>query len=200
MKARFLFLPFAFSIGGLATLGFAPALRAQESPSAPARTVEIGLGLRFMPIGWFDLADAARRTGFRAYPALGFAPFLDYRLGRYFSVGLSPEVTLNVIPNRSDCPVGQMLAPTVRLQARYPNRTRFEPYALLTGGYSVILQDESDSASGLLAGGAIGVRARFANRHAVFGQVTYQKGFQTLAGEAYAPSYIITELGWQVGF
>jgi hypothetical protein len=152
-----------------------------------------------MPIGWFDLEDGAHRNGFRAYPALGFAPFIDYRLHRYVSLGFSPEITLNVIPNRSDYHVGEMLLGNARLQVRYPNRSRFEPYAVLASGYSVICRSGADAASGPVAGGALGLRARVAGWHAIFTELTYQKGFQTVDGGAYGPSYLIIGAGWQVG-
>jgi hypothetical protein len=48
-------------------------------------------------------------ASFRAYPALGVAPFLDHRLTSMFSVGFSPEVTLSVVPNRNDYVVGTQM-------------------------------------------------------------------------------------------
>jgi hypothetical protein len=159
---------------------------------------EVGLGLHFMPVGWFDLADYANRD-FRAYPALGFAPFVDYRLSRYIGVGLSPEVTLNVIPNRDNYSVGEMLTFDVRLQARYPNQGPLEPYAIATGGYSVIWRAEGSAAHGPAVGVSLGLRLRFARRHAVFLEASYQKGFQRVDGGAYGSSYLVTGAGWQVG-
>jgi len=170
----------------------------RDGTELPAR-VELGLGLRFMPIGWFDMNDVANRD-FRAYPALGFAPFVDYRVSRYFSAGFSPEVTLNVIPNRSDYHRGDMLTPAVRLQARYPGWGWIEPYAIATGGYSIIWRSDASSASGPVAGGALGLRLSFARRHAAFAELGYQKGFQRVDGQAYGPSYLLTGAGWQVGF
>jgi hypothetical protein len=159
---------------------------------------ETGLGLRFMPVGWFDMYDVANRD-FRAYPALGFAPFLDYRLGRYFAVGISPELTLNVVPNRSDYHGGEMLTFAARLQGRYPVQEHIEPYAIATAGYSVIWRADTSAASGPAVGGSLGLRLRFAKRHAVFAELSYQRGFQRVDGQAYSPSYLITGAGWQVG-
>ena len=199
MRTTPFFMLVALVAAGLPSLLVVSRIHAQEPSSLVSHRTEVGLGLRFMPIGWFDLADGAHRTGFRAYPALGFAPFVDYRLNRYFSVGVSPEVTLNVIPNRSDYVVGEMLLLNARLQVRYSDR-RLEPYALLTGGYSVIRRDASDSAWGAVVGAALGLRAKFAHRHGVFAEVDYQKGFQTVNDRAYGPSYIIVSAGWQVAF
>ena len=176
-----------------------PSARAQDGSSEPTYRLDIGLGLRFMPIGWFDLADGARRTGFRAYPAFGGAPFVDYRLGRYVSVGVSPELTLNVIPNRSDYYVGTMLAGDARIQLRYPTQTRFEPYAMATCGYSVIWRADASSAKGPVVGGAVGSRLQLSSRHSVFLEAAYQKGFQRVDGGDYGPSYVIVSAGWQVG-
>ena len=159
---------------------------------------ETGIALRFMPVGWFDMSDVANRD-FRAYPALGFALFIDHRLHRYFSVGISPEVTLNVIPNRSDYSNGRMLTLAGRLQTQYPGRV-IEPYAIATGGYSLIWRVGTSRASGPAVGATLGLRLRFARRHAVFGELGYQKGFQRVDGGAYGPSYLITGAGWQVGF
>ena len=194
----FRFLLSVWTATSLMVLGAANG-HAQGQTELSSSRVDVGLGLRFMPVGWFDLQDGAHRSGFRAYPALGFAPFVDYRLHRYVSLGFSPEVTLNVIPNRSDYVVGEMLLGNARVQVRYPNRSRFEPYAILTGGYSVIWRSGDDAASGPVAGGALGLRARVAGTHAIFAELTYQKGFQTLDGGAYGPSYLIIGAGWQVG-
>jgi hypothetical protein len=160
--------------------------------------VETGLVLRFMPIGWFNLADTANRD-FRAYPALGFAPFVDFGLSRYFSVGISPGITLNVFSNRAMTPGGHMLTVDARLQARYPSE-KIEPYAIVTGGYSIIWRNDVGPAFGPAVGATLGLRLRFAKRHAGFAELGYQRGFQRSDGDAYSPSYLIAGAGWQVGF
>jgi hypothetical protein len=185
---------------GLMSIGQAKHSRAEGVDLSSTRRIETGIGLRFMPVGWFDLADPSNRHGFRAYPALGIAPFVDYRVHRYFSIGFSPEITLNVIPNREGYHGGQMFVADARLQARYPNQSHFEPYGLATGGYSVIWWPGSGSAQGPTVGGMIGCRVKLGQRHAIFGEVGYQKGFQTEDGGAYGPSYLITSVGWQVAF
>jgi hypothetical protein len=159
--------------------------------------LEAGIGLRFMPIGWFDLYDGAGRTGFRAYPALGLAPFVDYRVNPYFSVGVSPELTFNVIPNRSDYVVGEMLVADIRTQVRYPNDSGIEPYAAFNTGYSVIRRSGTDSARGAVLTGGLGARFRVSARQKLFFEVDYQRGFQSIDNEAYAPSYLIVVAGWQ---
>jgi hypothetical protein len=116
------------------------------------------------------------------------------------SVGASPEVTLNVIPNRSDYHAGHMLTLVVRLQARYSDWGRIEPYAIATGGYSIIWRADASTASGPALAGTLGLRLRFARRHAVFAELSYQKGFQRADGQAYGPSYLIMGAGWQLGF
>ena len=92
-----------------------------------------------------------------------------------------------------------MLLCNARLQARYANGSRFEPYAILTGGYSVIWRNGDDAASGPVVGGALGLRARVAGTHAIFTELAYQKGLRTFDGGAYGPSYLIIGAGWQVG-
>jgi hypothetical protein len=178
--------------------GTSNAERQDNDFSLPSR-FEAGLGLRFMPIGWFDIPDAANRS-FRAYPAIGFAPFVDYRLSGYFSVGFAPEVSVNVIPNRSDYYVGEMLLFDARLQVRYPNQSHFEPYVIATGGYSVIWRNGASTAYGPAVGVTLGLRGKFAVRHALFAEASYQKGFQSTGGDAYRPSYVIMSVGWQAGF
>jgi hypothetical protein len=168
-------------------------------PLRAAIRIETGIGLQFMPIGWFDLWDVAGRD-FRAYPALGFVPFVDYWVTRYAAVGLSPDVTLNVIPNRAMESVGKMLTIEGRLQCRYPSDGALEPYVLLKPGYSVIWRTDANLASGFALGATLGLRLRFARRHGVFAELGYQRGFQRENGRAWAPSYLITSAGWQVGF
>lgn len=161
---------------------------------------ELGIGARFMPTGWFDLADASDRS-FRAYPALGGEVFLDRRLGPIFSVGLGAEVTGNVIPNRSDYVVGTLYAGAARIGARYPTASRFKPFATLTGGYSLIsFSSGPSSATGALVSGWLGTQVTLGATNRVLAQVGYERGFQTLSGGDYAPSYLVTELGWLVGF
>ena len=74
-----------------------------------------------------------------------------------------------------------------------------QPYAMLTGGYSVIWRSEADAASGPVVGGVLGLRVKVAGMHAIFSELSYQKGFQTLDSGAYGPSYLIIGAGWQVG-
>jgi opacity protein-like surface antigen len=164
------------------------------------RRVELGIGLRFMPVGWFNLSEQSGRS-FRAYPALGGQAFLDYRLTPVLNLGLGGEITGNVIPNRSEYVVGTMYAATLRLGARYPTQGRFEPYGTVTAGYSMISPSPgSSSARGPLVGGWGGGWVKLGEMNKIFGEVGYERGFQTVAGAAYAPSYLVTELGWMVAF
>jgi len=171
--------------------------RGANEETAAAR-YEGGIALRFMPIGWFEIPDVAGRD-FRAYPALGFALFVDRVLHRYFCVGISPEVTLNVFPNRADYSVGNMLTFAARLQAQYPGHV-IEPYAVATGGYSLIWRDDGGRAWGPAVGASLGVRLRLSTRRALFGELGYQKGFQRADGSPYGPSYLIIGAGLRVGF
>lgn len=171
------------------------AALATEGPGELPR-IEVGLGARFMPVGWFNLADVADRD-FRAFPALGGEAVVDYRVTPVLSIGAGGEITGNVIPNRADYVVGTMYAVDLRLTARYPTLGRFEPYATVTGGYSKIsLGATGDSAAGILIGGWVGVRLRLGAMNRLFGQLGYEAGFQTMDGGAYSPSYLVTELGW----
>jgi hypothetical protein len=176
--------------------GAAPHVAHAANPddSAGFRRVETGLGGQFMPIGWFDVADQAARS-LRAYPALGGHAFIDYRLGPIMSVGAGGQITANVIPNRTDYVVGTMYGATFRVGARYPTLGRCEPYGMVTGGYSVISLS-SGSARGLLTGVSAGVHLKLGPRHRIFGQLGYERGFQTVEGAAYSPSYLVTALGW----
>jgi hypothetical protein len=153
-----------------------------------------------MPVGWFDLADAWNRK-FRAYPALGLAVYGDYLVNGYLSIGVSPEVVWNIVPSRADDLVGTMYAANLRIGARYPGFRLVEPYGVLAGGYSIItLADSNNSAKGFLISAVAGLRLKLWPRHSLFGEAGYQKGFQRLAGGAYAPSFLITGAGWQMVF
>jgi hypothetical protein len=160
--------------------------------------MEAGGGLRFMPIGWFDLGDQPGRK-FRAYPALGGQLFFDYKLSQMLSLGVSGEITGNVIPNRSDYQVGTMYTGSVRFSARYPTEKRWQPFVMVTVGYSRIALSSSN-ASGLAVSGWTGLRLNLTTRHRIFAQAGYEMGLQQLDGNNYAPSYLITELGWLITF
>jgi hypothetical protein len=159
------------------------------------RRVELGIGARFMPVGWFELADPAGRS-FRAYPALGGAAFADLRLTPVLAVGVATELTANVIPNRADYQVGTLWAAVLRVSARYPTSGRFVPFATLSGGYSKITFPADVSATGGLLGAWLGVRVALGTRQGLFGELGYERGFQTQPAGDYAPSYLVTELGW----
>ncbi len=96
-------------------------------------------------------------------------------------------------------PSRNWLAVDARLQLRYPTQMRFEPYAMLTGGYSIIWRDGASSATGLVSGGALGAGIILSRRHALFFEVAYQRGFQTVEGSDYGPSYLIVTAGWRGG-
>lgn len=159
---------------------------------------EAGIALHFMPIGWFELSDTAGRD-FRAYPAYGVALFVEHVLHRYFSVGIAPEVTLNVIPNRAAENIASMINLAARVQARYPGHVT-EPYAIVTGGYSLISREASGRAWGPVVGASLGVRLWYTKRRSVFGELGYQKGFQRADGSQYGPSYLIIGAGLQFSF
>jgi hypothetical protein len=114
-------------------------------------------------------------------------------------VGFSPELTMNVIPNRANYRAGEMVAAELRMQVRYPNQSGFEPYLTVNTGYSVIFRTDADSATGPLVTAGLGGRFRLSHRHALFVEADYQKGFQSLDGTDHAPSYVILSAGWQTG-
>lgn len=177
-----------------------PLARAQD----PFRRFEVGLALRFMPTGWFDWAGSDPRAGrdLRAYPALGAAPFVDYRLNRFASIGFMPEFTLNIIPKVEDYPVSTMIAASLRVKLEYPGLRFVVPYALFAPGYSWVFLDENlgvggGNAHGFVLGAHGGARIPLGQRHSVFAEFGYLRGFQSEGGNAYAPSYLVIAAGWQ---
>lgn len=174
--------------------GFTQA-KARDAQS-DSRSVEIGIGPQFMPVGWFGLDDQAGRS-FRAYPALGGGAFVDYKLFSIVSIGLGVQVTGNVIPNRSAFVVGTMYDSMLRFGIRYPTTVRLEPYAVLMTGYSVIaLGGGMNAARGFMVGSSAGVHLKVAQRHRLFTEIGYQHGFQTFDGSAYSPRYLVARVGW----
>lgn len=176
------------------TLG-APLRAAASTDDAP---LDVGVAIRAMPVGWFDLADPWNRS-FRAFPAFGGSLFLDYTINRYVRVGASPSLTLNIIPNRSNYLVGTLFSGKARVVVQLPISQYVVPYLLVDGGYSAIFLDGGDTAHGLIASASLGLRVPI-RRHAVFLELGYEHGFQQLEGGAYAPSYGVVSLGWQMGF
>jgi hypothetical protein len=168
------------------------------------RRFEVGLALRFMPTGWFDWAGSDPRAGrdLRAYPALGAAPFVDYRLNRFASIGFMPEFTLNIIPKVEDYPISAMIAPCLRVKLEYPGFGFVVPYVLLAPGYSWVfsygnLGVGGGDAHGFVLGAHGGARVPLGSRHSVFVEFGYLRGFQSEGGKAYAPSYLVIAAGWQ---
>jgi hypothetical protein len=193
----------ALLVGALTTLPW--TARAQE----PQRRIEIGAAARYMPTGWFtspggpDTPNHAAGPDPRAYPALGLAPFVDYRLNRFVAIGFSPELTLNVIPKVVSYPVSVMLAGSLRLKAEYPDLRSVVPYALLAPGYSLLIGGFTDGyasgdAHGFVASAYAGLRIPIGARHSIFAEGGYMHGFQKDGPRDYAPSYVVLAVGWQM--
>jgi hypothetical protein len=186
----------------LAGLALSPfAARAQDRSGR----VEVGFAARYMPIGWFEWsgAGAPMESELRAYPALGAAPFVDYRLNPVFSVGFMPELTLNVIPKTTFYPVSAMLAGSLRVKVEYPGPRVLAPYLLLAPGYSSLLAydgagADSGDAHGFVLSAYAGVRVPIRARHSVFAEVGCLRGFQKHGERRYAPSYLVLAAGWQM--
>ncbi len=177
-----------------AGLGIPFRAAAASEKDAPLR---IGAAIRAMPVGWFELADPWNRS-FRAYPAFGGSLFLDYTVHPFVRVGVSPSLTLNVIPNRSDYAVGTLFSGKARAVVQIPISRFVVPYVLLEAGYSAIFREEVETAHGLLASGSLGLRVPIRS-HAVLLELGYEHGFQELGGRAYAPSFCVVSLGWEMG-
>jgi len=183
-----------------ALLILASTAQAQEARGQ----VEVGLAARFMPTGWFTWSGrpGATSSDLGAYPALGVAPFIDYRFNRIVSIGFSPELTLNVIPKTSNYPMSVMAAGSLRLKAEYPGLRTVVPYALLAPGYSFLFGcctdgGASGDAHGFVASAYLGTRIPMGARHSIFAEVGYLRGFQKDGGRDYAPSYLVLACGWQ---
>lgn len=192
---RGIMFPWLFATAALVLL--CSTARANE----PERRLELGVAFRFMPTGWFDWSRHAP-SSLRAYPALGGAAFVDYRVHRYFSVGFMPELAFNVIPKlATDYPASKMVAVSLRLKAQYPEWSFAVPYVLLAPGYSWLIGDrdlsEEGDARGFLLAAYGGLRVPITARHAVIAEAGYAHGFQEDGNRAYAPSYLVVTLGWQ---
>jgi hypothetical protein len=88
----------------------------------PRGRIDVGLAVRYMPTGWFEWSGrtGATDSALGAYPALGGALFVDYRLNPALSIGFMPEFTLNVIPRTTYYPVSAMTAGSLRVKVEYP--------------------------------------------------------------------------------
>jgi hypothetical protein len=178
--------------------------RAQE----PRGRVDVGLGAHYMPMGWFTWPGRPVSDGHAAgpdpaaYPAVGLAPFVDYRLNRFTSIGFSPELTLNVIPRVVSYPISVMLASVLRLKVEYSDLHSVVPYVLVTPGYSFLFGCCTDGAAGgdahgFVASAYAGTRIPIGVRHSIFAEAGYMRGFQKDGGRDYAPSYVVLAAGWQ---
>ncbi len=172
--------------------------------------LDLGVLFRFMPTGWIRASEHSP-PDIRALPALGGALFLDYSLNPFFSIGASPELTLNVIPKvQGSYPVSASIAGSLRFRAQYPRWRHVVPYVLFAPGYSVISSYENagpgcacsdyvenGNSHGFMLAGYGGLRVRITSRHAVVAEMGYVHGFQAEGGRTYAPAYLVAALGWQ---
>jgi hypothetical protein len=171
----------------------------------PDRRIDIGLALRFMPTGRFQWTGRApgASSDLHAYPALGGAPFVDYRLNAYTSIGFMPDLTLNVIPKVDFYPISAILAGSLRLKAQYPGWHFIVPYVLLAPGYSAVIEygnagGSSGNAHGFVLSAYSGTRIPIVRRHSIVAEAGYMRGFQRSSDRNYSPSYLVLGLGWQV--
>jgi|GEM_PF-3086353 len=178
-----------------------PVVAAQEM----SRRWDLGIEARYMPTGWFHWSSRPGGTSsdLGAYPALGGAPFIDYRLSRVVSIGFMPEIALNVIPRTTNYPVSAMLAGSLRLKLELPALGPLLPYLVLSPGYSAMFAydnagADSGDAHGFVVSGYGGARIPINARHCVLAAVGYMRGFQRSSGHDYAPSYLVLAAGWQV--
>lgn len=192
---------------GTFVLGVALALMSSPSlAQAPSKRIEVGLAARFMPTGWFEWSGrpGTAETDLGAYPALGGALFVDYRLTPVVSIGFMPELTLNVIPRTTYYPVSAMVAGSLRLKVEYPGLRVLAPYALIAPGYASMSAYNGacggcgGDAHGFVLGAYAGLRIRIGTRHSLFAEGGYQRGFQKNGESSYAPSYVVLAAGWQV--
>ena len=190
----------AFVLGVGLTLAPSGTL-AQE----PSRPIDVGLAVRYMPTGWFEWSGrmGASESALGAYPALGGALFIDYRLTPALSIGFMPELALNVIPRTTYYPVSAMTAGALRVKVEYPGLRVLAPYVLLAPGYSSMFAynntgGSSGDAHGFVLSAYAGLRIPTGTRHSVFAEGGYQRGFQKNDGRRYAPSYLVLSAGWQM--
>ena len=161
------------------------------------------MAFRFMPTGWFEWSGRIPQSSssLRAYPALGAAPFVDYRLNDIASIGFMPEVTLNVIPKAAEgYPVSAMVAGSLRVKVQYPGSRFALPYVLLAPGYSSLFGyggNGSGSSNGFVVGAYAGARIPISARQSIFAEVGYMHGFQRDSEHDFAPSYVVIAAGWQ---
>jgi hypothetical protein len=118
----------AFVLGAGLTLAASGTL-AQE----PSGRIDVGLAVRYMPTGWFEWSGrtGATESALGAYPALGGALFVDYRLNPALSIGFMPEFTLNVIPRTTYYPISAMMAGSLRVKVEYPGLPVLAPTCCL---------------------------------------------------------------------
>jgi hypothetical protein len=190
----------AFVLGLGLTLASSGTL-AQET----SRRIDVGLAVRYMPTGWFEWSGrtGATESALGAYPALGGALFVDYRLNPALSIGFMPEFTLNVIPRTTYYPVSAMTAGSLRVKVEYPGLRVLAPYVLLAPGYSSMFTynntgGSSGDAHGFVLSAYAGLRIPTGTRHSVFAEGGYLHGFQKNDGRRYAPSYLVLAAGWQM--
>jgi hypothetical protein len=171
----------------------------------PPGRIDVGLAVRYMPTGWFEWSGrtGATNSALGAYPALGGALFVDYRLNPALSIGFMPEFTLNVIPRTTYYPVSAMIAGSLRVKVEYPGLRVLAPYVLFAPGYSLMSTynnagGSSGDAHGFVLSGYAGLRIPTGTRHSVFAEGGYLHGFQKNDGGRYAPSYVVLSAGWQM--
>lgn len=163
------------------------------APSATPRNLQLGAAFIGMGLGKTTQALKGVRETSDALFAYGLAITVDHRIVGGLTLGLAPQVVLNVKAKDSLLAAARQIDLLARVAYAYPVSEGSLVYAELLPGYSIIMTD--DRSKGLVIAVGAGVAIDLpAGAFASFG-LGYQVGFQKFQGDPFSTTYVRAALG-----
>jgi hypothetical protein len=152
--------------------------------------VEVGLLFEFLPTGRFTTTYGfslgyGQQVSIDAAATVGVAPFIDFPLSAYASVGLSPQVIFGVKGMNSVNSASEYDL-RARLTGRYPISPAGAVYARISPGYSYISYPTPPyfspikSAKGVVVDFSIGGEIAVVSKLKLLIELGYQQGYQSV--------------------
>jgi hypothetical protein len=141
----------------------------------------LGLGLVLLPAGTGSLSSRAAGLGVSGDLAfsVAVAPYFDYQLLSFFSLGFSPIFTFNQ-KSPEDTSSASEMDLCLRLRFGYPAHDRFYPRVVITPGYALWFPS-GDTWSGFHIGVAGGADLRISQSAWFFFEAGYRISFLSLS-------------------
>lgn len=177
-----------------------PAAEDSTAATSVVKARKLQLGLAFLPMaaGKIMVAPSGRAEETDAAFAYGLGLSLDYLVWDGLSVGLAPQMSLNVKAKSGSGQTAKQADLLLRVAYSYSVVDNIRIYAEVLPGYSLLLTDDTGKGFVLVLGA--GVATDLTDRVFVNVGAGYEMGFQKFSGRDDSTRFIRVALGGGVRF